>query len=151
MKIRATLQQELGDLQVNSLETGGLKLNGFWRRRRTGGYARSEDVQGCRSIVVWRIHISPMRQQLFDDAEFEIADGAMKGRVTGSVSGIHEGRVLLQKITDPRDIPNASCVVDAEQKRSSLEEMADQGQHHADDGTDEGTNATTDTPTSELR
>jgi hypothetical protein len=63
----------------------------------------------------------------------------MKGRVTGSVSCIHEGRVLLQKTTDPRDIPDASCVVDAEQKGSALEEMADESQTHADDGTKEPT------------
>jgi hypothetical protein len=71
----------------------------------------------------------------------------MKGRVTGSVSCIHEGRVLLQKTTDPRDIPDASSVVDAEQKGSPLEEMADQSQTHADDGADQGTNATTENPT----
>jgi hypothetical protein len=55
-----------------------------------------------------------MCQQLFHDAEFEVPDRAMKRRVTRGVSRIDEGRILLEKCTDPPNIPHASGVMDTE-------------------------------------
>jgi hypothetical protein len=55
-----------------------------------------------------------MCQQHFHDAELEVPDRAMKRRVTRGVSRIDEGRTLLEKFTDPPDIPHASGVMDAE-------------------------------------
>jgi hypothetical protein len=59
-------------------------------------------------------HCCPECQQLFDDAELEVPDRAMERRVTRGIPKINETGILLEKFSNPPEVPHASCVMDAE-------------------------------------